>query len=280
MSDKTYIRRSKHDKENPYMMLRRETAQNKGLSYEALGLLTYLLSKPDDWRVQIGDLQRGKKHGLLTHTAGRDKVRTLLDELCEKGYARREAQRHDPETGRFEYGDYEVAEMPIFLEPCTEKPSTDNPYTVNPTLQSIEGNGIENTLPNGTDKPSKPLTPFVEMKNAIHKAFGYEEKTTTPSTWMLIGKAASELLKAGAQPSDMAGLHRYCAGRFDNFKAMALATNWSDYQASLKRPSSVPSHNRAPIAPIPTPTLTPDEIAARKAQGQAARKNLLLGGGR
>lgn len=39
------IIRAPHDKEHPAVEVVRTTAQNKALSYEALGMLTYLLSQ-------------------------------------------------------------------------------------------------------------------------------------------------------------------------------------------------------------------------------------------
>lgn len=141
LEDKVFIRRSKHDRENPYMMLIRATAQNKQLSYDALGMLTYILSKPDDWKVKAHDLER--------ECCGRDKARNILNELVRKGYAWREPQARGAD-GKYEYGDYEVAENPVFLfppfteKPSTVKPSTGEPYTVNPTLHSIESTALEN----------------------------------------------------------------------------------------------------------------------------------------
>lgn len=116
-------------------------------------------------------------------------------------------------------------------------------YSETEGITSIKGKPKkkQNSMPNGTGKAE---TPFVAMKNAIAAAFGYDDKTTTDATWKLIGKAASELLKAGATPQDMAGLHKYCASRFDNFKAMALATNWSEYQKTRRRAA-------APVLPAP-----------------------------
>lgn len=72
------IIRTLHDKEHPFVMVARGVAQNHTLSYEALGLLTYLLSKPDDWTVVPEDLMRpGCK---------RDKVYKLLNELKDAGH--------------------------------------------------------------------------------------------------------------------------------------------------------------------------------------------------
>lgn len=51
------------------------------LSFGALGLLTYLLSKPDNWSIMIPELQR--RGGI-----GRDGLRSIMRQLSEAGYAR------------------------------------------------------------------------------------------------------------------------------------------------------------------------------------------------
>jgi len=52
------------------------------VSWEARGLMGYLLSKPDDWRVRLYDLVA---HG----PAGQHKIQRMLRELEESGYLSR-----------------------------------------------------------------------------------------------------------------------------------------------------------------------------------------------
>jgi hypothetical protein len=74
MSSKTYIKRSKHDKANPYFMLRRDTAQNRTLSFEARGMLAYLLSVTET-----------SYDDLLQNCTMRE-LNAILDELVAAGY--------------------------------------------------------------------------------------------------------------------------------------------------------------------------------------------------
>lgn len=95
--------RTTHDKDHPYVMTARGVAQNKAVSYEALGMLNYLLSKPDDWKVDPEDLTRTN--------CGRDKVYKLLKELKEAGHIvqeRTEAQHDKPPM----WGERVVVEQP------------------------------------------------------------------------------------------------------------------------------------------------------------------------
>lgn len=108
MTDKNVkIRRAKHDKENPYYMARRATSQDKALSYEALGILHYILSKPDDWNIQPTDLERvGCK---------RNRVYRLLNELIDRQYMERIYERDT--KGRVLSVEYVAHEKPLADSP-------------------------------------------------------------------------------------------------------------------------------------------------------------------
>ena len=94
------IIRAAHGEEQPYFMLLRSVAQDVDLSYEALGLLTYLLSKPTDWQVHPDTLTRKK--------TGRVRVYKLLKELREAGHVQRVVHRDDKKhITQFEYVVYE-----------------------------------------------------------------------------------------------------------------------------------------------------------------------------
>jgi len=125
MSEKTTYRTPR---DKPYFSLNRATAQDENLSFEARGLLAYLLSKPDDWKVILSDVQHNGN-------IGRDKARRLLKELEDAGYIKREDQIVNPDGtfGNIPYRIYETKQ-----QPCTENPSTVNPSTENPTLHNTE----------------------------------------------------------------------------------------------------------------------------------------------
>jgi hypothetical protein len=76
------ILRAPKNKRNPYTSVRRATFEDRGLSWEARGLLAYLLVKPDDWEIQVADL-------IDASPGGRDKVYRILNELEAHGYVER-----------------------------------------------------------------------------------------------------------------------------------------------------------------------------------------------
>jgi hypothetical protein len=111
------------------------------LSMEARWLLGYLLSKPDNWTVILGDI--AKRGG-----CGRDKARRIVNELVQHGYAEKEQEREEGRFGKLslvifdeprEQRESSVAEGAVASLPQTENPSTVNPSTANPTLVNTDG---------------------------------------------------------------------------------------------------------------------------------------------
>ncbi|MFW9871895.1 MAG: helix-turn-helix domain-containing protein [Candidatus Thorarchaeota archaeon] len=115
------IIRTKKDKENPYVIINKTSLNNKEMTWQAKGLLTYLLSLPDDWTINVTDLIKRSKNG-------KDSTYSIINELIEFGYISREQIRA---KGKFTQIIYTVYEKPL-----TEKPLTGNPDTVNPQLLS------------------------------------------------------------------------------------------------------------------------------------------------
>lgn len=86
-----------------YAIVPNSTADDENLAADALGVLTYLLAKPDDWEVNVANLR--KRFGL-----GKHRVYGILSELVEAGYVRR-SQRRNPES-RFVEVEYFVFDTP------------------------------------------------------------------------------------------------------------------------------------------------------------------------
>lgn len=154
------IIRAIHDKEHPFVEVSRLTAQDTSISYEALGLLTYLLSQSDNWDVVISNLAREQ--------CGRDKAYKLLKELKEAGYIQHErsgaAQQKPPLW----------AERHIHERPFTEKPEME-PYPEIPeTDKSVNGEPIPEkpeTVAQGTRAPAiTPVTESFEQLTAKDKS--------------------------------------------------------------------------------------------------------------
>ncbi|MFA5379408.1 MAG: hypothetical protein WC455_26865 [Dehalococcoidia bacterium] len=180
MSKSKTIIRAPRSSEHPYFVCRRAAAQDESLSWEARGVLWYLLSKPDDWQVQPVNLEQH---------CGRQKVYRILKELKSAGYLVQPEQGHKQEgdvRGQFEPSVYIVHEAPqetIENEPRDEKPCTPLPCTPNhhgntykennttelPEIEEKELAGTPNGAQSGessTDQksieepvPTKPIAP-------------------------------------------------------------------------------------------------------------------------
>ena len=67
------------------------------LSFRAMGLLGYLLAKPDDWEVSVHQLAKATKN--TKRPMGPDAIRETLNELIEAGFVRRKKRY----TGEMDY---------------------------------------------------------------------------------------------------------------------------------------------------------------------------------
>lgn len=97
-----YIRVNKQ--ENPYVSVHKDFAENPNLSWAAKGLMMYILSRPDDWKINQTDLVKRA-------ACGESVVRKALWNLMEQGYIYYYAER---ENGKIKEWVYEVYEHPDF----------------------------------------------------------------------------------------------------------------------------------------------------------------------
>lgn len=128
-------------KENPYAQVDKAMLNRPDMSWQAKGMLSYLLSKPEDWETNIKDIIRKGKNQ-------RDSVYSIMDELMELGYIRRSERRTG---GKFDGYDYDVYDSPYTEKPDTGKPDTDSPDTENP-----DNTNIDNSTKNESTNPPTP----------------------------------------------------------------------------------------------------------------------------
>lgn len=82
------------------------TLEDRRMSWEAQGLLTFVLAKPDNWSINVAQLTK-------VGSAGRDKVYKILAELEQHGYLHREQGRQaDSDKGRFGKFEYVLFDTP------------------------------------------------------------------------------------------------------------------------------------------------------------------------
>jgi hypothetical protein len=84
------------------------------LSAEGMGVLVYLISRPDDWQVRLTQL--GNKFRM-----GRDKIQRVMREIIAAGYAEREWTR-DSVTGAFTAVEYVITDEPARVQDAGSNP--------------------------------------------------------------------------------------------------------------------------------------------------------------
>ena len=114
--------------ESHFYLLRNAIAQDERLSWAARGLLIFLLTKPDSWRVSVEHLRK-QTCGARIHT-GRDGIYNLLVELQAVGYIT--AMRNRDQSGKLGEVDYIVSETPHPAEPEMDEPRPPQPDTAQP----------------------------------------------------------------------------------------------------------------------------------------------------
>lgn len=126
----TTIRTPKHEG-SKFVAISRDTAQDSLLSFEARGVLFYLLSKPNDWIAQPKDIQNAgglKPNG--KPRIGRDKAEQILRELRAAGYLVVEYERD--EYGKFICKTERLYEETLLSKEDREAATLKTRYPANP----------------------------------------------------------------------------------------------------------------------------------------------------
>ena len=94
-------------RETPFVQIDNKPIEDPALSWKAKGMLAYLLSKPNDWKIRMSDLEKKSVDGISS-------CRTGLQELEKKGYVLKSRLRNN--KGKFSRVEYIVFETPELRE--------------------------------------------------------------------------------------------------------------------------------------------------------------------
>ena len=94
-----------HNKENPYVVISKEGLEDTRLSWKARGILSYLLGKPDTWKVVMEHLKKEAPDGARS-------LRSGLLELQFFGYLEKFVEKDKGRFKQFGYNIYEVSQKP------------------------------------------------------------------------------------------------------------------------------------------------------------------------
>ena len=115
------------NKTKDYTVMSNHHFKNKNLSLKAKGLLSLMLSLPDNWNYSIKGLATLSKDG-------RDSVMAAIKELVTEGYIVRRRLRNA--KGQVADTEYIISETPMSDLPTQEKPTQDNPTLEKPTQEN------------------------------------------------------------------------------------------------------------------------------------------------
>ena len=125
-----------------YTVMSNHHLRNKELSLKAKGLLSQMLSLPEDWDYTLAGLSYINREKI-------DAIREAVKELEKAGYIKRSRERDD--KGRLRGADYVIYEQPQPVDeeaapdkpqppisdlPTLENPTLDNPMLEKPTLEN------------------------------------------------------------------------------------------------------------------------------------------------
>lgn len=147
-----------------YTVMSNYHLRDKSLSLKAKGLLSQMLSLPEDWDYTLSGLS-------CINRESKDAIRSAINELEKAGYIIR--RQTTDASGKFSGNEYIIHEapepIPPLLEeplsgfPTTDNPSTGKPSSENPTQLNID---IQNTEKINTDRVSTDSIPFFSEKTA------------------------------------------------------------------------------------------------------------------
>lgn len=122
------------EKSKDYTVMSNYHLRDSALSLKAKGLLSQMLSLPEEWDYTLSGLAAINKEGV-------DAIRAGVQELEQAGYIQR--RRTQNPDGTFSGNEYVIYEQPVFSDPSLdnptmEKPTLDYPSLENPTELNID----------------------------------------------------------------------------------------------------------------------------------------------
>ncbi|RPH39040.1 MAG: helix-turn-helix domain-containing protein [Burkholderiales bacterium] len=151
------IVRVSKNRENPYVMINKSIYDDTRLSAKAIGILGYLLSKPDNWTAQVSDIVKHFRDGEKSIKSG-------LRELEKYGYYKKYPIR---ENGKITHWESSIFEMP-------ETQNIDETLEESLLAQNVlvENVLVENRVHNNNELSNNDLNKkdiYTEKKSEVQK---------------------------------------------------------------------------------------------------------------
>ena len=157
-------------REHSYTVVSNKIYDKNQLSWQAMGLLGYLLTKPDSWQVMVAELVNVTKD--TKKPTGREGVYNIINELKEKGFisVRKNSDGSTDYTVYDEPIQQSNQENPNQENPNQGKPNQGKPNQGKPTLVNTEYKQVLNINKDGEEEGAENAASASE-KN-ISNVFG------------------------------------------------------------------------------------------------------------
>ena len=147
------------EKTRDYTVMSNHHLRDMSLSLKAKGLLSLMLSLPENWDYTMKGLSRICKDGIDSISGG-------IRELEERGYLIRERVRGA--NGQLGSIEYTILEQPKEPTPAQEKPIRENPVQANPTLVTpVQEEPTQLNKDGSSNDPSRTDLSSTEISNPI-----------------------------------------------------------------------------------------------------------------
>lgn len=214
---KTIFRTVKNE-DHPFVMMDRRPLENPALSWRAKGVLAYLLSRPDNWTVRVGDLVKRSTDGVFS-------IRSAIRELEAAGHVHRKEER-DPKTKRIVQYVLEVYELPFATKPLTNLPQAENLQAGNRALNDTDlrdKDSKEKEVAAAKPPRANTIPEVVLFREVTHK---YPPAVNFPDVVAAVGRVGERLGRAVTVTDLLQFYKAWCSKGF-NPGNLAWLTDWA-----------------------------------------------------
>ena len=203
------------EKTKDFTIMSNHHLRNAELSLKAKGLLSLMLSLPEDWDYTTKGLAHICRDGV-------DSITTALKELERHGYLTRQRLRY--ENGQLGDIEYTIHEKPVTLEKQGGSPKRENPRQVNPRQAKPEQAEPEQEKPAQLNtNPLRTKKSKTDISRTYPSIYPAAPETESRPDWMDridLANAYREIIKANVEYDILTG--RYGAERMDEAVELML----------------------------------------------------------
>ena len=173
-----------------YTVMSNYHLRDKTISFKAKGLLSLMLSLPEDWDYTLAGLAR-------ISLEGKDAIRAAVVELEKAGYVQR--RQTTDKAGKFGSNEYIIREYPASHEPPPEGPSSASPLSENPMTAE------PSTVSTQTEKATQIIKDLQTKENKIltsqsTDSFPFPSALVVTNSASLASPQAAKLTRCAAPP--------------------------------------------------------------------------------